>query len=135
MRSAIEQVMLDLVTNAVEAVGDRGTIHITTGTDAGSVTVAVQDDGTGMSEETIGRVFDPYFSTKFTGRGLGLAAADGVVQGSRRQDRHRVAARRRYDDDGHTARGDKPGLISRPSASARRAARCASVRPWRKNFS
>jgi signal transduction histidine kinase len=79
--SAIEQVMLDLVTNAVEAVGHRGTIHITTGTDAGSVTVAVQDDGTGMSEETIGRVFDPYFSTKFTGRGLGLAAADGVVRG------------------------------------------------------
>jgi two-component system, cell cycle sensor histidine kinase and response regulator CckA len=79
--SAIEQVMLDLVTNAVEAVGHRGTIHITTGTDAGSVTVAVQDDGIGMSDETIGRVFDPYFSTKFTGRGLGLAAADGVVRG------------------------------------------------------
>ena len=79
--SAIEQVVLDLVTNAVEAVGDRGTIHITTGTDAGFVTVSVRDDGIGMTEETLGRVFDPYFSTKFTGRGLGLAAADGVARG------------------------------------------------------
>lgn len=79
--SAFEQVVLDLVTNAVEAVGDRGTIQISTGTDAGSVTLSVQDDGAGMTEETVGRIFDPYFSTKFTGRGLGLAAADGIVRG------------------------------------------------------
>jgi signal transduction histidine kinase len=73
--------VLDLVTNAAEAVGDRGTIHITTGAHAGSVTLSVEDDGAGMTEETVGRVFDPYFSTKFTGRGLGLAAADGIVRG------------------------------------------------------
>ena len=78
---AFEQVMLDLVTNAVEAVGDRGTIHIRTSTDAGLVTLSVEDDGAGMTEETVGRVFDPFFSTKFTGRGLGLAAADGIVRG------------------------------------------------------
>jgi two-component system cell cycle sensor histidine kinase/response regulator CckA len=79
--SAFEQVVLNLVTNAVEAVGDRGTIHITTGSDANSVLVSVHDDGVGMTEETIARVFDPYFSTRFTGRGLGLAAADGIVRG------------------------------------------------------
>jgi two-component system cell cycle sensor histidine kinase/response regulator CckA len=79
--SAFEQVVLNLVTNAVEAVGDGGTIHITTGSDANSVLVSVHDDGVGMTEETIARVFDPYFSTRFTGRGLGLAAADGIVRG------------------------------------------------------
>jgi signal transduction histidine kinase len=80
-KAAIDQVVLNLVTNAVEAVGDQGSIHITTATDADSVTVSVQDDGVGMTEPTIGRVFEPYYSTKFAGRGLGLAAVDGIVRG------------------------------------------------------
>ena len=99
-RGEIGQVFLDLVRNAEEAIGEAaGTITVSTGVrqvDAdfqrvhaeaaglphGSyVWLEVRDTGCGMDAATKARIFDPFFSTKFTGRGLGLAAVSGVVRG------------------------------------------------------
>jgi PAS domain S-box-containing protein len=94
------QVVMNLIVNASEAIGERsGVISLTTGLahcdDAylGGCFVAdgiapgdyvyleVADTGHGMDKATIDRIFDPFFSTKFTGRGLGLAAVLGIVRG------------------------------------------------------
>ena len=91
----LRQAIVDLLMNAVEAIreGASGTIWVRTGTSevdehsqrlpAGRyVVLEVRDTGCGMSEETQKRIFDPFFSTKFPGRGLGLAAVDGFVRSS-----------------------------------------------------
>jgi PAS domain S-box-containing protein len=95
----LRQVVLNLITNASEAIGDdAGTIAISTGSvDADASYLAgfdhmgdlspgryafleVTDNGHGMSAETRARIFEPFFTTKFTGRGLGLAAVQGIVR-------------------------------------------------------
>ncbi|MGI8988869.1 MAG: PAS domain S-box protein [Bryobacteraceae bacterium] len=96
----IQQLVMNLVINASDAMdGIPGTIAIETKEQdvddayiaqtfgAGQITpgryvsLEVHDTGCGMSEETKARIFDPFFTTKFAGRGLGLAAALGIVQG------------------------------------------------------
>jgi PAS domain S-box-containing protein len=79
----IQQLVLNLVSNAVEAIGDEnGAIAIRTGSDTGeTVYIEVKDNGCGMDAETRSRIFDPFFTTKFTGRGLGLAAVAGIARG------------------------------------------------------
>jgi CheY-like chemotaxis protein len=96
----LQQLIMTLVLNAAEAIGDAiGTVQVTTGVEpvgAGRVPASplaaelvpgrylfleVCDSGCGMDEETSSRIFDPFFTTKFTGRGLGLAAALGIVRG------------------------------------------------------
>ncbi len=78
----IRQVIVNLVTNAAEAIGTAvGYIRIRAGQAEGDVFMEVIDDGAGMDEATCRRVFEPFFTTKFTGRGLGLAAAHGIVRG------------------------------------------------------
>jgi two-component system cell cycle sensor histidine kinase/response regulator CckA len=90
----ISQVILNLLTNAREAIENNGRIIITTENirvdetskqqypdlKRGSyVCLSVQDNGEGMSAETLAKVFEPFFTTKFQGRGMGLAAVYGIV--------------------------------------------------------
>jgi CheY-like chemotaxis protein len=96
----MRQVIMNLIINASDAIGDRsGVIAVTTGAvwcdaeylasgfgadelpEGLYLTLEVSDTGIGMSAETQARIFDPFFSTKFTGRGLGLAAVMGIVRG------------------------------------------------------
>jgi two-component system cell cycle sensor histidine kinase/response regulator CckA len=96
----IEQVIMNLLINAGEAIGEReGEIlvrtrrlraergsfdrwkHYTEMPEGDYVQLEVVDQGCGMTPDILARVFDPFFSTKFTGRGLGLAAVLGIVRG------------------------------------------------------
>jgi signal transduction histidine kinase len=96
----MQQLAMNLVINAAEALEDEpGTVVVTTGATSLSpseterlrgnfelrpgryVWLEVRDNGCGMSEETSKKIFDPFFSTKFTGRGLGLSAVQGIVRG------------------------------------------------------
>lgn len=93
--SQLQMVLSALLANAGEAVSDHGNILVRCRNEnfgpaeasaAGNlppgpyVHVSVQDDGEGMDETTRRRAFEPFFSTRFQGRGLGLAAAYGIVR-------------------------------------------------------
>jgi two-component system cell cycle sensor histidine kinase/response regulator CckA len=96
----MRQVLMNLVVNAAEALGERpGVISVTSGTlyaegaylrntflapelaDGKYVFLEVSDNGCGMGPGTQAKIFDPFFSTKFIGRGLGLSAVLGIVRG------------------------------------------------------
>lgn len=73
--SQINQVFLNLVTNAAQAMEDRGAILIKSYYDDEFVHVSVHDNGKGMPKEVIDRIFDPFFTTKPVGEGTGLGLA------------------------------------------------------------
>ncbi len=77
----LEQVLLNLVVNARDAMPDGGLLSITTDGDASSVELVVRDTGVGMDADTLERCFDPFFTTKgrTKGTGLGLATVYGIV--------------------------------------------------------
>jgi two-component system, cell cycle sensor histidine kinase and response regulator CckA len=78
----MEQVFSNLILNAVEAIpeGRPGIVNVRTGLECDSILIEVSDNGSGMDSETKKRIFDPFFTTKFPGRGLGLAAVEGIVR-------------------------------------------------------
>ncbi len=99
MPAQIQQVILNLMTNAIEAVGDAGQIELSLSTgfsdhDQLGATyldspktmtefhvITCKDNGVGMDDETLQHLFDPFYSCKSKGRGLGLASVIGIVKG------------------------------------------------------
>lgn len=77
----IKQVVLNLVLNAAESMPEGGHVHVAVFEHGSGVNLIVEDTGTGMSEETIAQIFEPFYSTKGDGTGLGLAVSYGIVQG------------------------------------------------------
>jgi PAS domain S-box-containing protein len=98
-RGQVQQVFMNLAHNAAEAIGGEGLITVRTAVQdvdapyirlhpelaalvpGRYVCLQVRDTGCGMDEATKAKIFDPFFSTKFTGRGLGLAAVSGILRG------------------------------------------------------
>ncbi len=78
----LRQVLLNLVTNALQAIGHDGRVEIAVDGGPEQVSIAVIDDGPGIPEEHIERIFEPFFTTKKEGHGtgLGLAVSRGIVE-------------------------------------------------------
>jgi PAS domain S-box-containing protein len=120
----IQQVIMNLVVNAAESYqGTPGTVEISTSVQAGSnhasetalatICLSVSDKGLGMDKETADRIYDPFFSTKFQGRGLGLAAVQGIVRAHRGEIRLTTAIQQ-----GTTFTVQLPAAINLPPVAA-----------------
>lgn len=76
----MKQVLLNLVINAVQAMPEGGRVRLAMRQDENRITIDVEDEGSGVSQENVERVFDPFFTTKASGTGLGLPVADQIVR-------------------------------------------------------
>jgi signal transduction histidine kinase len=80
-RRWIEESILNLVVNSIEAMPDGGTLTVRTNTDAvGNIVVQVQDTGSGVAESDRDKIFEPFYTTKHRGSGLGLSIVKNVAE-------------------------------------------------------
>ncbi len=84
-REQMKRVLINLLDNAVAAVDDQGEIRLATSYDAGRgiVTLEVADNGSGLAPELRAKIFEPYFSTKQNGTGLGLTIVSQIIEDHR----------------------------------------------------
>ncbi|MFZ2268118.1 MAG: ATP-binding protein [Azonexus sp.] len=80
--SQINQVFMNLLVNAAQAIAQRGTITLRSGCTGDQVWVAISDTGSGIAPEIQARIFDPFFTTKAVGKGtgLGLSLSYGIIE-------------------------------------------------------
>lgn len=76
----ITQALINLYINAIQAMPEGGTLSITAEDQEAGIMITIGDTGGGMDQDTIKKIFDPYFTTKNTGTGLGLAVVQKVVE-------------------------------------------------------
>jgi signal transduction histidine kinase len=78
----LNQVFMNVLSNACQAITGKGEIRITTGMDNGNVVIRIADNGIGMTEEVQKRIFEPFFTTKKVGAGtgLGLSISYGIIK-------------------------------------------------------
>jgi len=81
-RGRLQQVLMNLLLNAVDAMPDGGTVTVAAHTDTGRVQIEVSDTGCGIPPEHLDRIYDPFFTTKPRGQGtgLGLSVSYGIVK-------------------------------------------------------
>jgi len=78
----LNQVFMNLLLNAAQAIEERGVVTIRTGQEGNQVWIEVSDTGQGIDPKNMSRIFDPFFTTKLVGQGtgLGLALSYGIVE-------------------------------------------------------
>jgi signal transduction histidine kinase len=79
-RDRLKQVLFNLTRNALDAMPDGGTLRLEAAATPRAVTLAVTDSGPGIAPEARARLFEPYYTTKARGLGLGLAIARQIVE-------------------------------------------------------
>lgn len=77
----IKIAFLNIIVNAIEAMGDNGKLQISTQNEDGKCVVKISDNGKGMEKSALDRLFEPYFTTKEKGNGLGLANCQNIIIG------------------------------------------------------
>src|SRR5262249_31248423 len=75
MPSQLNQVFLNMLVNAAQAIDDRGTITLSTRTKGAYVEVSIEDNGKGIPDDVVPHIFEPFFTTKGVGEGTGLGLA------------------------------------------------------------
>ncbi len=76
----LEIVFVNLITNAIQAMNDLGEIQIQSYEDENNITITVSDNGPGISKEILPKIFEPLFTTKQTGTGLGLVSCKTIIE-------------------------------------------------------
>lgn len=71
-QAQLQQVFLNLLTNAIDAIGSNGSIGVKSRRSDDRIVVGIKDDGPGLSEEMMRKIFDPFYTTKISGKGTGL---------------------------------------------------------------
>lgn len=76
----LSQVFLNIVLNASQAIAEKGTITLATSEDEKNICVKITDTGSGIPKEVLRKIFDPFFSTKKGGAGLGLSVSYNIIK-------------------------------------------------------
>ena len=79
-REKIQIAFLNIIVNAMEAMkGENGRLTLETRTEGDQCVITIRDNGNGMDEETMSKVFDPYFTSKTNGNGLGMTNTQNII--------------------------------------------------------
>ena len=78
----LNQVFMNMLANAGQAIAEKGNVWIATRLDGGQVVISIRDDGKGIPEDALPKIFDPFFTTKDVGEGtgLGLSISYGIIE-------------------------------------------------------
>lgn len=76
----IEGVLSNLLNNAVQALDGQGEVNVTASSDSGFLTIKISDSGPGVPEKNLEKIFEPMFTTKTTGTGLGLVICKSIIE-------------------------------------------------------
>jgi len=76
----LAQAFINIIKNAIEAIPEEGAIEIRTALQSGKATIMVIDSGVGINNDAMARIFDPYFTTKEYGSGIGLTQVYKVIK-------------------------------------------------------
>lgn len=78
-RNQMEQVLINVIKNAVEAIDENGTIAIRLGRERGAVVLTIADDGVGLTQDSRDNLFSPFYTSKEKGQGLGLTLVKEIL--------------------------------------------------------